>query len=394
MKSPQQLAQQLARQWLRADWRERQLLDASAWPVAVSVGQPSVQTFRHDGTGLQEHLQTWRAVSAAGPGTVTWRDRQYRDGASPVALPSMWTFHQPSELMAAIEQHGLVEHRVLVQLHKNLAQILSATDPLFRRLLVRKLALWRHAPVDQVVLACQVAMQLTPGCAQGKPLRAMQLCGCDTKFFERHQGLLTALADERFDGDVSQQGLTAFLDADPEGEHWLLIQDLSEAGMPYPRMRLTAEDLRTRALPGTHVLIVENERCVHQLPRNLPGAVAILGAGRNLGWLAAPWLQRRRVAYWGDLDTWGLVMLGIARNHLPGLSSLLMDADTLAAHADMTVREPVPADVRLLAAHPDLQALAQVLHQRARGRLEQEFLPQDDVRRAIVRWHGLGGDED
>ena len=39
-------------------------------------------------------------------------------------------------------------------------------------------------------------------------------------------------------------------------------------------------------------------------------------------------------------------------------------------------------------------ANGQVLHQRARGRLEQEFLPQDDVRRAIVRWHGLGGDED
>lgn len=40
MKSPQDLAQHLARQWQRADWRKRQLLDGTAWPPLLPIGQP------------------------------------------------------------------------------------------------------------------------------------------------------------------------------------------------------------------------------------------------------------------------------------------------------------------------------------------------------------------
>lgn len=336
MKSPQELAARLARQWQRADWRERQLLDGLAtWPLTLHIGQPSARCFRDDGASVQAHLQQWRAVDERAPGQVVWHERQYRDGASPARL----------------------------------------------------LALWCHAPADEVIRACAIATQLEPGCAQGKPLRALQLCGSDSKFFERHEGLLTALADARFDGEVSRQGLTAFLGADPEGEHWLLVVPLADGLLPFSRLRLAADDLQNHALPGTHVLLVENERCLHQLPRGLPGTVAILGAGRNLGWLAAPWLRQRQVAYWGDLDTWGLNMLAVARGHVPGLTALLMDGQTFDSHAGMAVREPVPADLALLAGYPDLLALAQMLGQREKGRIEQEFLPASVVGEAVARWH-------
>ena len=87
--------------------------------------------------------------------------------------------------------------------------------------------------------------------------------------------------------------------------------------------------------------------------------IAVLGAGLNLGWLAAPWLQERSVAYWGDLDTWGLHMLAIGRHHLPHLQALLMDAATFSAHQHLAVAEPVHApNPHFSAQTPEEAALA------------------------------------
>ena len=115
--------------------------------------------------------------------------------------------------------------------------------------------------------------------------------------------------------------------------------------------------------------------------------IAVLGAGLNLGWLAAPWLQGRRVAYWGDLDTWGLHMLAIARDHLPHLQALLMDAATFSAHHPLAVAEPVHAPQTACGAlQPDEAALVEHLRAQDKGRLEQEFLPTDTVHRAVRPW--------
>lgn len=212
--------------------------------------------------------------------------------------------------------------------------------------------------------------------------------GNDSKFFERHAGLLTALLDERFDGEVSRQGLADFLGALPEGDHWLLLAPLAPGLLPFARQRVRASELLTTPLPAHHILLVENERCLHQLPHPVPDTIAILGAGLNLGWLAAPWLQARNVAYWGDLDTWGLHMLATARSHRPQLRALLMDRTTFDAHQDRAVLEPshapppLPGSLLL----PAECALDGHLRALEKGRLEQEFLPVDIVHRAVHTW--------
>lgn len=65
-------------------------------------------------------------------------------------------------------------------------------------------------------------------------------------------------------------------------------------------------------LPSERVLIVENESCQHQLP-SVPNTIAVLGAGFDLSWTEAEWLARKKIAYWGDIDTWGLHFLAKAR---------------------------------------------------------------------------------
>ncbi len=387
MKSPLQLAELLARQWQRADWRERQLLGGSAaWPLPLAIGQPDARNFRADGGQLRQHLDQWRHIHAQGPGQVEWSPRQYRGGAAAVDVPTCWVMHKPSDCIAAITLLRVQDHAGIQATYRALAAMLGTVDKTWHRLLVRRPALWQHLATDQVVQATRIAMQLAPGCARGKPLRALTVAGNDSKFFERHEGLLKALLDERFEGEASRQGLAAFLGALQEGEHWLLLAPLAHGLLPFQRMRVTASELHATPLPAGRILLVENERCLHQLPTPLPDTIAILGAGLNLGWLGASWLQQRTVAYWGDIDTWGLAMLATARRHLPHLQALMMDRASFDAHRQLAVAEPVHAEVPAGALMPEEAALDRYLRTLDKGRLEQEFLPDAVVRQAMEDW--------
>ena len=389
MKSPQALAARLAQHWNSVDWRERQLLGATAaWPLTLAIGQPDTAVFLNDAAALRCHLQQWRAVEQHGLGSVQWQERRYRGSSDAIAVPTHWQLAKPSQCIAAISHFKVPGHAQVKSDYARLSTLIAGVErPGFQRLLVRRLVQWRDVPVDAVMAAAHMALQLEPGCAQGKPLRALAVQGNDTKFFERHASLLTALLDERFDGEASRQGLVGFLGAQPEDDHWLLIAPLAPGLLPFAQMRVRASELQTTPLPARRILLVENERCLHQLPAPVQDTIAVLGAGLNLGWLAAPWLQERSVAYWGDLDTWGLRMLSTARHHLPHLHALLMDRATFSAHQHLAVAESVHAPEPISGAQtPEEAALQAHLRAQARGRLEQEFLPTDTVHRAVRTW--------
>lgn len=388
MQPPQQLATQLARHWQRADWRERQLLQAqAAWPLRLAIAQPTATQFRDEGPAVAAHLQAWRAIAAQGPGQVQWQARQYQAGAAPVELPMQWVLARPSDFLAIMRRLRPAGHAEVEADYQALQQLLGQVEGAFHRLLLRRTALWRGTPLAEVVTAAQMALQLAPGCAQGRPLRALAVAGNDSKFFERNKALLTALLDVRFAGAVSRQGLAAFLGASADDEHWLLLAPLAPGLLPFARLRVAANELTTTPLPAQRILLVENERCLHLLPRQLPDTIAILGAGLNLAWLAAPWLQQRQLAYWGDIDTWGLHMLARARMHLPQLQALLMDRATFDAHATHAVAEPMrapePAGSTLNAPETALDAYLRTLE---RGRLEQEFITPAAVGQALRPW--------
>lgn len=390
MKSPAHLSQHLARQWQRADWRERHLLgarDGTAWPLHLPIGIPNAASFRDDSAALHAHLQQWRAIAEHGPGAVQWEQRSYRAGSTPLAVPTQWVLPRPADCMAAIAYHGGSEGARAVASHQALAAVLAQVDGRFHRLLLRRLALWRGARPDEVATAARIALQLAPGCAGGKPLRALAVAGNDSKFFERNASLVTALLDERFDGEAGRQGLTAFLGASGEDDHWLLVAPLAPGLLPFTRQRVSTSELQATPLPASHILLVENERSLHQLHQPVAGAIAVLGSGLDLNWLAAPWLRSRNVAYWGDLDTWGLRMLATARRHLPGLHALLMDRATFDAHQHRAVAEPVPADAPASGLlRPEEAELMHYLCGLDKGRLEQEFLPGACVARAVEHW--------
>lgn len=382
MKSPTELARRWARQWEVADTREQRLLDGRSWPASLPIGKPSSAEFTQRTADVREHLKRWRAVTI---GRVLWERVNFRGGGEPVEVPVHWVLDSPSEWAAACGEPGVLEE------FERLARLVAAADPVFHRTLVRQRYLLQDRPEAELLQAIELARVLNPGCATGRPLRSLGACGVDSKFFERHRALIVQLLDARFDGQVSELGLEVFLDALDESEHWLLVAALAPGLLPFVQQRVRAREIVSRPLPGTHLVIVENERCFYQLP-SLPDTVAVLGAGLNLEWLSAAWLKNRRIAYWGDLDTWGLLMLSRARERQPHLESILMSRelfDALAPASAVVERSPAGEQLPNGLTDPERELYA-YLRKLEKGRLEQEMIPREQVLAEIIKWRAAG----
>lgn len=379
MKSPAELAYRLARQWENSDLREARLIGDADWPIKMSIGRPTARMVAEDWQMVSHHIKDWRAVRS---GQVVWESATFRATRDSISIPTFWEISGPSEWVeAAADRSVAVEY-------SSLTRILTSSDPLFHPLFVRQRSLWSDKPLSEILKAAELASILEPACAHGAPLRALSLAGIDSKFFERHRGLILRLLDLRFDGEASRQGLEIFLDAWQELDHWLLVVDLDGGILPFSEQRVRSSELLKIDLAVSHLLIVENERCLHLLPRTQPGTVVVLGAGNNLRWLEAPWVQRAKVGYWGDIDTWGLTLLASARLMVPGLTTLLMTQKDFEEHAEKhAVAESViarPSPPESLT-NPE-KALYDHLLTCERGRLEQEFFSREAVADSFTGW--------
>lgn len=379
MKSPTDIGRNLARQWQRSSVRLERLLNPASWPQSLNIGKPSARLFTDNIQAVLRHVENWRSVKV---GKVDREPASYRAGLDAISLPMRWHLRSPSEWIAATNDPRIRQE------YAQLEHLVEQVDSAFHPLLVAQRSLWQAKTPEEAVATARLATCLAPGCARGRPLRLLAEHGVDTKFFERNASLLTRLLDERFEGAASDQGLTTFLDAFEESAHWVLLVPLQPELLPFKRLRLTTAEPAEAPLPGSRLLVVENEQCVHLLPEILPDTLAVLGAGFDLQWLASAHLAGKQIAYWGDMNTWGLLMLARARLHQPAVEALLMEQELFEQHSPVSaVVEPTKA---LGSAPPGLLAdeadFYQYLLVQERGRLEQEYLPKVQVERAIEQW--------
>jgi hypothetical protein len=379
VKSPGDLAARWAKQWQNADTREARLLNSEAWPVSLAIGKPTPHQLTRETLEVRAHLQRWRSVAV---GEVLFETMTFRGGTEPVEVPVAWRLHSAQDWVTATDDP-------LIQREFQRAQkLLRTLDPIFHRTIVRQRNILALDSEETVIRAAQVALHLSPGYANGRPLRSLAVLGTDSKFFERHRALLIQLLDARFDGEVSESGLETFLGAPDEGNHWLLVAPLCSDLLPFAQQRVRAAELRSVALPGSHLLIVENEQCLHQLP-SLPNTVAVLGAGLHLEWMDAAWIGQKHVAYWGDIDTWGLTLLAKARAQQPHLAALMMSRELFETHRSMAVAERNPApELAPEGLTPLERGFYGYLRGLERGRLEQEFIPRELVGEVLRGWWG------
>lgn len=381
MKSPEDIATRLVRQWQRKPFRLAMLTTADAWPKQYNIGLPSPNDIATTPQLVRAHVDRWQQVSV---GEIKWQEVNYRASSEPIRMPSQWILSRPSDWVRAANYRQLSSDFHLLEF------LIERASPELHEALIIHLRLLQGRLREELLTVVELAQSLEAGNANGRPLRLLAGHGVDTKFFERNRSLLVSLMDARFDGEVSEQGLHAFLNAAPDGEHWLLLAGLQSNLLPFAIQQVRSSELATLnadVVSARRILIVENRQCWHLLPE-LENTVAILGSGLDLDWLKADWLDSKHIAYWGDMDTWGLVMLARARQHRPGLTALLMSQPIFERHAlGNVVTEPVVAqEAPPDALNDEERAFYIWLLSQERGRLEQEYLPAELVRKVLAEW--------
>jgi hypothetical protein len=224
--------------------------------------------------------------------------------------------------------------------------------------------------------------------APGMYLRQIDAPGVDTKFIERHKGVLAELLDAQLDPPRVAAGVSDFA-----GRYGFLRRPgyvrfrLAGRFRGFSELSVRADEFTAPPEGITRAYILENEITYLSFP--VPSAaIVILGGGYAVPVLELlGWLVGLDVVYWGDIDTHGFAILNRLRHHLPQARSMLMDRVTLLGHRDRWVTEPSPTAVtldRLDPAESDLYADLISGSYAPSVRLEQERISFSAIEKALA----------
>jgi hypothetical protein len=226
--------------------------------------------------------------------------------------------------------------------------------------------------------------QQTPGMY----LRQVDVPGVDTKFIERHKGVLAELLDLQLDPSRVNAAAPDFA-----GRYGFLRKPGYIRFRAHGRFcgfsELSARTAEFTAAPDgiTRAYVIENEITYLSFP--IPEAAMVIFGGGYAVPVLEPlgWLADLDIVYWGDIDTHGLAILNRLRHHLPHARSMLMDQATLLDHRDHWTTEPSPTAVVLDLLSPGESALYADLTSNTYGRsvrLEQERVSFSAVEKAVA----------
>ena len=223
--------------------------------------------------------------------------------------------------------------------------------------------------------------------APGMYLRQVDVPGVDTKFIERHKGVLTELLDTQLD-----PSRVTSVAPDFAGRYGFLRRPgyvrFRVAGVfrGFSELSVRTGEFTTAPEGVSRAYVIENEITYLAFPVP-PAAMVILGGGYALPFLPLGWLADLGVAYWGDVDTHGFAILNRVRHHLPNARSMLMDRATLLSHRDHWTTEPSPATAALDRLDPAESVLYADLISDAYApavRLEQERISFSAIEKAVA----------
>lgn len=210
--------------------------------------------------------------------------------------------------------------------------------------------------------------------ASGLRPRAVPVEGVDTKWIDRHQGLLLRLLKPL---GYASLGLS-LTDAT------LRLRFLDPALAPTPELLDIAVPVNALRLPhGLTVMIVENKETFLALPQAPIGsnAVLVFGAGYSGTQLAQlDWIRAANVLYWGDADADGYAIVNALRSHMPvpgAVRSVAMDSGTVEKFLHLSVADPGDPTRHLPHLTEEEENARRLLVTRGNRRLEQERVSLD-----------------
>ncbi len=351
----------------------------SPWePFSIPIRGPSARQIGEQLAEVREWAGEWAAAAARGPLRVEYKQVGGRHfGANSIPARAWLDSYDDTWALLRVGAEvrrlaGLVEAaqgtRLVPWLTAHPLRALRLADDWGRLLATVRWIAQRQAP--------------------GMYLRQVDAPGVDTKFIERHKGVLTELLDAQLDpGRVDRSA------PDFAGRYGFLRRPgyvrfrVAGGYRGFSELSVRAAEFRTVPEGVSRAYVVENEITYLAFP--VPdGAMVIFGGGyavpvlEPLGWLAG-----LDVGYWGDIDTHGFAILNRLRQHLPHARSLLMDRATLLAHRDHWTTEPSPTAGLLDRLDEAESALYANLVSAAYGscvRLEQERISFTTVEKAVA----------
>jgi len=388
MRTPDEILNQ-ARTRYDNNWRD--WLAEPPDELSFSLAPPSAHTIAHGAAAVATWLRAWQAWADDHPTahlrTTTRRtligDQQIY---THVDLPDVHS-------LAGLAPDLARRWRTATQRYSDLAAFAVPQEQL-------KPYLAQIATLDDYDfgLLIRVAQWFTNNTKSGLTIRQVPVPGLHTKWLARHRSLVVALlrlgtnhdtplgepADDDLDvRDLDLLGLRPL----PSNIDVILTDPKDQRSLCGLRhIRAPLEEIAGLPLRPRHVLIIENKQSALPVP-NWPGVVILHSLGNFLDALTAiPWIAGAQTWYWGDLDRAGFTLLSRARTRLPGVTSALMDRDTLRQHIALAVKDPT---VRIDRPDPTLttdeyETLAALTDDGIHSRLEQEKIPWKFVYQVLV----------
>lgn len=378
---------------VRREWESGRILAAMlegepVFPLRIPLKKPDTEA-------LSEHFELarqWIAGLAAAAGEqagyqLEWREFNHRQlGRNRIPVAAI--LESEADGLALIgKQRDATRFRALT------ATILGAYPALVAWLTKRPLTVLDHAESWPRLLAVLDWVACHP--RSGVYLRQIDATGVDTKFIERHRGLLGELLDivlppetidAQFTGAKGFEQRYGFKRKPAQVRIRFLDRKFSVQGLP--DIAVTSDEFARMALPIKRVFVTENEINFLSFP-DVTDGIMLLGGGYGFEHLAqAGWLRQKEIFYWGDIDTHGFAILDQLRSHFPSTRSLLMDSATLLEHRAFWGREDSPATRELNRLQPEEAALYDDLRCNRFApslRLEQERIGFAWVEAALVK---------
>ena len=222
----------------------------------------------------------------------------------------------------------------------------------------------------------------------GMYLRQLDVPGVDTKFIERHRGVLAELLDLQLAPDRIDADATDFAGRYRFRRKPGYVRFRSPGFGGFSELSVRADEFAAPPSDASRAYVVENEITYLAFP--LPGdAIVIFGGGYAVDVLEPlGWLTDLDLVYWGDIDTHGFAILNRLRHRFGHARSMLMDRATLLEHRGQWVTEPRPTVATLDLLDAEEMELYRDLVEGALGpsvRLEQERIRFAAIEQALAR---------
>lgn len=340
--------------------------------LIFNLGAPTEQQAIQNFELITQWIQIW--TQWKGQGSVTWQTRRWRQIGNQ-RVPTSISFTNIEDLTRFIGREALwslTAHRYTAWL-QNWPDI-PVTGELFQ--------VFAQYSQEDFVLLERLILWLKENPQSGLYLRQVPVNGMDTKWLEKRIGLVCNLVSpinsRAQAGDLNDVNLLGLKGSPVVARLRLLDQEIRNLVGGLKDIQAPCAELATLGIQPKTVFIVENLQTFLAF-QDLPSSVVLFGEGYNVKQMCRiGWVQEAQCFYWGDLDTHGFVILGMARSVLPEMKSFMMDLETLENCREFWVSEPHPRITTIPFLTTDEQMTYSFINTQMVGstvRLEQERIP-------------------